>query len=85
MAIVMDARMVLVVVNVESYFVLFIMIVLGIDIGFFRDWSQPGLLRESVVVNDRMNVTSECSVSTSDYVVVGRTATVRCRNERKRR
>ncbi len=40
--------------------------------------------RESVMVNDRRNVTSECSVSTSDYVVVGRTATVRCRKERKR-
>ena len=75
----------LVVVNVESYFVLFIMIVLGVDIGFFRDWSQPGLWRESVVVKDRRNVTSECSVSTSDYVVVGRTATVRCRKERKGR
>ena len=36
------------------------------------------------MVNDRRNVTSECSVSTSDYVVVGRTATVRCRKERKK-
>ena len=35
MAIVMDAQLVLFVVNVESYFALFIMIVLGVDIGFF--------------------------------------------------
>lgn len=36
-----------------------------------------------MVVDDRRNVTSECSMSTSDYVVVGRTATVRCRKERE--
>lgn len=36
----------LVVVNVEGCVVLFIMIVLGVDIGVFRDWSQPGLSRE---------------------------------------
>ncbi len=39
----MDAQLVLVVVNVEGYFVLFTMIVFCVDIGLARDWSQPGL------------------------------------------
>lgn len=46
-AIVMDAQLVLVVVYVESYFVLFTVTDIGVDFGVFRDWSQPGL-RESV-------------------------------------
>ena len=45
-AIVMDAQLVLVVVNVESCVVLFVMIVFGVDICVFRDWSQPGLWSE---------------------------------------
>lgn len=43
----MDAQLVLVVVYVESYFVLFTVTDIGVDFGVFRDWSQPGL-RESV-------------------------------------
>ena len=73
----------LLVVNVEDIFVLFEMIFSLLIFVLMLTGANQGW-GESVVVNDRRNVTSECSVSTSDCVVVGRTATVRCRKEREK-
>ena len=41
----MDAQLMLFVVDIEGFFVLFVLI-FRVDIDIVRDWSQPGLGRE---------------------------------------